>query len=501
ETIGPLYESATYVLQCEGAGGTAMEEIAVEVLPPVEPDVPDAEVPSHAEPEPEPVPAPTIPDGMTPIALYDFSAGSGSTITDRSGLTAAGNLTIQDSSAVTWLAGGGLRVNEPTRITSAGAATGLMDNLRQSQALTVELLVKSNDLTQSGPARIVALSQDGSPNGGNFVIGQGPYRGDPTALEARFRTTATNKYGIPAVVSDGGRVSGALQLITYTRSADGQSRLYVDGQLAGSRSVSGDMSNWSSLAQLSLANEPDGQRPFLGEFYHLAIYDRSLPAEEVRARSDALLPESSGATPTADEEPPADAPDLSGPGTSSPTNPITEAPADLPVEEAPVAAPPPSVSFGASAQMVSAGSTTTLTWSSNGADGCVAGGGWSGTLPNAGTREVGPLDRATTFSLSCPGAGGTTMEMLSVTVLGTVALRWQAPTENVDGSPLTDLAGYRIYYGTDSRSYGNTVEVSDPGSTEASFTAPSGDYYVTMTALDAEGNESAYSNEIVKAVP
>lgn len=93
------------------------------------------------------------------------------------------------------------------------------------------------------------------------------------------------------------------------------------------------------------------------------------------------------------------------------------------------------------------------------------------------------------------------MEMLSVTVLGTVALRWQAPTENVDGSPLTDLAGYRIYYGSDSRSYGNTVEVLDPGSTEASFTAPSGDYYVTMTALDAEGNESAYSNEIVKAVP
>ena len=29
---------------------------------------------------------------------------------------------------------------------------------------------------------------------------------------------------------------------------------------------------------------------------------------------------------------------------------------------------------------------------------------------------------------------------------------------------------------------------------------PSGDYYLAMTAIDAQGNESAYSNEIVRTV-
>jgi hypothetical protein len=82
-----------------------------------------------------------------------------------------------------------------------------------------------------------------------------------------------------------------------------------------------------------------------------------------------------------------------------------------------------------------------------------------------------------------------------------MSLNWVAPTENVDGSPLTDLAGYRVYYGTSSRSYANSVPVSSPGASSVSITAPSGDYYVAMTALDAEGNESAYSNEVLKTVP
>jgi hypothetical protein len=32
----------------------------------------------------------------------------------------------------------------------------------------------------------------------------------------------------------------------------------------------------------------------------------------------------------------------------------------------------------------------------------------------------------------------------------TATLTWDAPTTNADGTPLTDLAGYRIYYGTTS---------------------------------------------------
>ena len=114
---------------------------------------------------------------------------------------------------------------------------------------------------------------------------------------------------------------------------------------------------------------------------------------------------------------------------------------------------------------------------------------------------MGPITAQTTFSLSCSGADGTSLAMVAVRVNGTMSLNWVAPTENVDGTPLTDLARYRVYYGTSSRSYGTPVQVNNPAATSVQITAASGDYYVAMTAIDAEGNESAYSNEVLKTVP
>ncbi len=90
------------------------------------------------------------------------------------------------------------------------------------------------------------------------------------------------------------------------------------------------------------------------------------------------------------------------------------------------------------------------------------------------------------------------MSMLTVSVNGVLQLTWVAPTENVDGSALTDLAGYKIYYGTQSGNYSESVDVSDPGATQHDLTVTMGTYYLAMTALDTDGNESAYSNEVVK---
>ena len=91
--------------------------------------------------------------------------------------------------------------------------------------------------------------------------------------------------------------------------------------------------------------------------------------------------------------------------------------------------------------------------------------------------------------------------MLTVTARSSVVLNWVAPDENEDGTPLTDLAGYRIYYGTSSRDYTGMVELNDPFDTSHTLSLASGDYYVAMTALDQEGNESAYSNEVLKTAP
>ena len=78
-----------------------------------------------------------------------------------------------------------------------------------------------------------------------------------------------------------------------------------------------------------------------------------------------------------------------------------------------------------------------------------------------------------------------------------VNLTWVAPTENVDGSPLTDLAGFSVHYGTAAGVYdasvdvGNVTEVTLDGFTEGET------YYLTATAYDAATNHSEYAAELV----
>jgi len=84
----------------------------------------------------------------------------------------------------------------------------------------------------------------------------------------------------------------------------------------------------------------------------------------------------------------------------------------------------------------------------------------------------------------------------------TLNVCWVNPTENVGGTPLTDLAFVRVYYGISSRAY--TDSFDHPTTTAGAnnvcvdLTVPLGTYYVAATANNTDGDESAYSNEVVK---
>lgn len=76
-------------------------------------------------------------------------------------------------------------------------------------------------------------------------------------------------------------------------------------------------------------------------------------------------------------------------------------------------------------------------------------------------------------------------------------LYWTAPTTNDDGTPLTDLAGYRLYCGNATGTY---TAIVDTGMTTvyplSSIVGISGTYYCIVKALDITGNESKPSNEV-----
>ena len=85
--------------------------------------------------------------------------------------------------------------------------------------------------------------------------------------------------------------------------------------------------------------------------------------------------------------------------------------------------------------------------------------------------------------------------------LGSVTLSWTPPTENSDGSLLNDLVAYKFYYGTKSGQYTSSIRVDSPGiATYVIDNLVPNTYYFVATAVNSTGMESAYSNEISKAV-
>jgi hypothetical protein len=81
------------------------------------------------------------------------------------------------------------------------------------------------------------------------------------------------------------------------------------------------------------------------------------------------------------------------------------------------------------------------------------------------------------------------------TAAGSLTVSWMPPLERADGSALTNLAGYKIYWGTAPGDYANTVTIDTPGVTSYVLEQLSpGTYYLVMTAFDAAGVESGRSN-------
>ena len=103
------------------------------------------------------------------------------------------------------------------------------------------------------------------------------------------------------------------------------------------------------------------------------------------------------------------------------------------------------------------------------------------------------------------GNASQSLPQFSITVtqvgVGSMSLSWTPPAENTDGTPLTDLAGYRLYFGKSTGSYDRSIQIDNPSvSTYRIENLVPDTYYVVVTSFDATGVESAYSGEAVKVV-
>jgi len=84
-----------------------------------------------------------------------------------------------------------------------------------------------------------------------------------------------------------------------------------------------------------------------------------------------------------------------------------------------------------------------------------------------------------------------------------VSLSWSAPVTREDGDllSLSELEGYRVYYGTGKDDLNALVDLNDSAETTYIVTGLSpGIYYFAVTAYDFDGLESGYSEIVSKEV-
>ena len=123
-----------------------------------------------------------------------------------------------------------------------------------------------------------------------------------------------------------------------------------------------------------------------------------------------------------------------------------------------------------------------------------------------GMPQFGDVGSYDNISISVSDGGATaSLPAFSIAVsrdgLGSVTLEWLPPESNTDGSYAGDLAGYVIYWGTETGNYDQQVRIDNVGLT--AYVVDSlrpATYYFTATAFNSAGVESDYSNEVVQQV-
>jgi hypothetical protein len=103
------------------------------------------------------------------------------------------------------------------------------------------------------------------------------------------------------------------------------------------------------------------------------------------------------------------------------------------------------------------------------------------------------------------GEASASLPAFSITVnaigLGSVTLNWTAPTQNEDGTQLTDLAGYKLYWGTTPGNYTESATIDNPSVTTYMVdNLTPGTYEFVATAYNVSGVESQYSGAATKVV-
>ena len=173
---------------------------------------------------------------------------------------------------------------------AAEAVNGkLLDACMKSNEFTVEALIKPDNITQSGPARIISFSQDGQDR--NFTIGQ-----EKSALVFRVRTVSSSDQNQTESLFKLTEGNWHHLVVTYRVETDessgkttGTFASYHNGrEMASGTRRGGRLSGWKPM-HLLFGDEYADKRDWEGQLNAIAIYTRAISTKEIAAKYKSLL--------------------------------------------------------------------------------------------------------------------------------------------------------------------------------------------------------------------
>lgn len=170
--------------------------------------------------------------------------------------------------------GNTLEVTSASRLASAdGVQPHLNRDCRNANGVSLEVWVSANRAQGTLVAPVLVAGLSASVNSRNISLLQadGQWLG-------RVRTGADGNGG-PDLLSTSPVVNGQMTHIVVVAGAS-ERAIYVNGQLEGA-DVPGSLATWETSYRMLMANELNGTRPWLGSFEMVAMYARTLDAEEI----------------------------------------------------------------------------------------------------------------------------------------------------------------------------------------------------------------------------
>jgi len=131
----------------------------------------------------------------------------------------------------------------------------------------------------------------------------------------------------------------------------------------------------------------------------------------------------------------------------------------------------------------------------------IATGSLSGTPSNTNVGTYSNIVVSVSDGQASAALPAFSIQVSAQAVSGSATLSWVAPTTNTDGSPLTDLAGFVISYGSSATNLNQQVTVSSATATGYTVTGlASGTWYFSVSAYSTLGTQSSPSNVASKTI-